>query len=163
MINWSGWAIDKQLYEWIKTNLSIGKSILEIGSGESTSELIKFWNVYSVEEDINWINKYHENYIHAPILNDYYDLNVLEQKLPNTYDLLLVDGPAYGDRKKMIEHIKLFNLETCGCKLFVFDDVERENDYNCYLSFLEELKKIHTIKDTQVIKNIKSFAYIIVA
>lgn len=160
-MTFGGWSIEKNLYDWIEKHLPKNKLILEFGSGESTQVLAQHWNVFSVEENSQWVGKYHENYIYAPIVNGYYDVAILKEKLPFKYDLLLIDGPAHGIRKKMIDHIELFNINTCGCNFFIFDDIERSDDYECYLGVLNYIKNIKEVLDTGVIQNQKSFGYVI--
>jgi hypothetical protein len=157
----SGWSIDKAVYDWMTKHLPEGKTILELGSGNSTQILATRWNVISVEENKDWVNKYHNNYIHAPIKNDYYDIDILKEKLPKKYDLMLVDGPAYGNRNNMLNNLELFELETSGCSIFIFDDVERVNDLETYKQFLKHVSTQYKISETNIITSVKSFAYIL--
>ena len=53
----SGWSIDKAVYDWMTKHLPEGKTILEFGSGNSTQILATRWNVISVEENKDWVNK----------------------------------------------------------------------------------------------------------
>jgi hypothetical protein len=160
-MTFGSWSIDKVVYEWMINNLPEGKTILELGSGHSTQMLKAKWNIISVEENIDWANKYHNNYIHAPIKNDYYDIDILREKLPKKYDLLLVDGPAYGNRNNMLRHLDLFNLDTSGCQIIIFDDVERPNDLETYKQFLNMILTRCKIVETNIIISVKAFAYII--
>lgn len=160
MNSFGGWSITHQLFEWISKNLPVGRTILELGSGNSTKELANYWKIFSVEEQKEFVGLHHDNYIYAPIKDDYYDTKILKEMLPSKYDLLLVDGPAYGDRKNMVKNLDLFLIEDSGCSIIVFDDVERKNDFECYNEILEQLGKVLKIKETQVIKGEKNFAYI---
>lgn len=155
------WSIDKIVYDWIEKNLPQGSTILELGSGNSTQALKDKWKVFSVEENIDWVNKFHNNYIHAPIKDNYYDIEILEAKLPKKYDLLLVDGPAYGDRNQMLKHFSLFNMDTSGCRYVIFDDVERPNDLQTYRQVLDHVSQTQTVLDTGIITQVKSFAFIV--
>lgn len=155
------WSIDKAVYDWMVNHLPEGKTILELGSGNSTQVLVSKWKVVSVEENIDWVNKYHTNYIHAPIKNNYYDIDILKEKLPVKYDLMLVDGPAYGNRNNMLNHLDIFNIESSGCSIFVFDDVERPNDLETYKQFLNVVSKRFKVVETNIIRSVKSFAYIL--
>ena len=155
------WSIDKAVYDWMTEHLPEGKTILELGSGNSTQILATKWNVISVEENSKWVNKYHNNYIHAPIKNDYYDIDILKEKLPQKYDLMLVDGPAYGNRNNMLKHLELFNLEASGCSIIIFDDVERPNDFETYKQFLSAISGRFVVLETKVLTYKKSFAYIL--
>jgi hypothetical protein len=84
------------------------------------------YNVYSVEHNKNWVGKYSSNYIYAPIKNGWYDTEVLAKKLPENYDLILVDGPpgAIG-RGKFYDNLHLFNTNVP----MIFDDVNRDGEY----------------------------------
>ena len=55
MGNLNGWNIGENLYEWIIDNIEPNKTILELGSGTGTIELVKHYNVFSVEQRICWI------------------------------------------------------------------------------------------------------------
>ena len=62
-----GWAISKTCFDYIRELLPGGKVILELGSGEGTAELAKYYRMYSIENQKEWINKYDSTYIYAPI------------------------------------------------------------------------------------------------
>lgn len=155
------WSIDKAVFDWMIEHLPEGKTVLELGSGHSTQMLKTKWNIVSVEENKEWVNKYHDNYIHATIKNDYYDIDILKEKLPEKYDLMLVDGPAYGNRNNMLRHLDLFKLDTSGCSIILFDDVERANDLATYKEFLNIISEEYKVKETNIITSVKSFAYIL--
>ena len=47
-----------------------GSTVLEFGSGKGTENLVKLgYNVFSVEENERFCGLYHEQYIHAPIVD----------------------------------------------------------------------------------------------
>ena len=79
-------------------------------------ELIKYWNVYSVEENHNWatVMSCHNNYIYAPLKDNWYDLDELKHWLPKEYDLIIIDGPkgSWGNpiRTGFYKNKDLFNL-----------------------------------------------------
>lgn len=99
-----------------------GSTILELGSGFGTEELISMgYKVISIEQDPEWQGRYHSNYINAPIkkYKDYwwYDSDYL-QNLPS-YDFLLIDGPTGPPTKEydncrvgFLDHKNLFNLSV---------------------------------------------------
>ena len=143
-----GWAIEEELFNKIREILSDGSTILEFGSGIVSEEFSKYYNVYSVEHNKEWVNKYNTNYIHAPLIKyddlDYpwYDTNILKKDLPKDYDLILVDGPPAGRnitaRHGFYYNLDLFNLKD---KILIFDDIEREGDYNHIKLVAEKLNK----------------------
>lgn len=137
------WAISFELFQYIRDNLEEGKTILELGSGSGTGELAKFYKLYSIEDDVEWLNKYSSNYIHAPIVSykgyRWYDIDVLKDSLTNIqYDLILVDGPlgAIG-RKGFLHNIHLFDTS----KVIVFDDLQRIIEYRMFMALAKKLKR----------------------
>jgi hypothetical protein len=97
-------AIGRELFDHIRSLVPDGGTILELGSGAGTNELLKHYMVFSIEDDEEYLGLYDSHYIHAPIkpipserwdLGSWYDIEVLEKELPHNYDLILVDGPSY--------------------------------------------------------------------
>jgi hypothetical protein len=152
--NFGGWAIDVECYNKIVEILPKGKTILEFGSGTGTAELVKNYIVHSVEHDINWVNKYGSNYIYAPlkpIINaldvNWYDVFALKQKLPEKYDLILIDGPpSTADNRRSREgfywNLNLFNLDGV---IIIFDDIQREHDFNNMILVSKKLGRTYEI------------------
>ncbi len=131
---WGLWSIDKSLYDFIRKVLPGGGTILELGSGWTTSELAKHYTMYSVEHDVEFVGKYDSTYIHAPLKEHkriknhptdiWYDADVLRKELKGIkYDLLLVDGPP-GTRSGFVKYIDLFDTNA----IWVFDDSNRDAD-----------------------------------
>ena len=114
-MSFGGWSIPKELYDTLVEILPTGKTILELGSGEGTAELLKRWNVVSIEDDLKYVDKaytspngYTHTWIYAPIKRhkphpdkpsysvEWYSKRNVEyglERLDNHYDLILVDGP----------------------------------------------------------------------
>jgi hypothetical protein len=116
-MQWPDGSIGQDAFNAILDLVPKGGTVLELGSGFSTGELIKYYTVYSVEQDSQWLNHYHSNYIYAPIVNGWYDTKVLNTELPTQYDLLIIDGPAAKGvhpliRLGLLKNIKLFNLNA---------------------------------------------------
>lgn len=121
-----GFAISKEVIDWILNNIPKGSTILELGSGVGTKELVKFYNVFSIEDDEEWLGfEPKTTYIHAPIVNEWYDVEILKNKIPKKYDLLLIDGPKGSKRENMIKHYDLFKKDVP----VIIDDTNREIDY----------------------------------
>ena len=121
-----GWAISVELFMYIYNNIEHGKNILELGSGSATQELAKYYTMYSIEHDKKWMDKYETTYIYAPIKNygshRWYNTNFLVNKLPQEYDLILIDGPPGPiGRYGFNNHLNLFNSNV----MMIFDDVQR--------------------------------------
>ena len=68
----------KKIVELIKFN----DTILELGSGKSSELLNKFYNVISVEDNKEWMNKYNTQYIHVNTVGKgEYDFKELSKKI----------------------------------------------------------------------------------
>ena len=122
-----GYMISKELYEWILENIPKGSTILEIGSGDGTQLLSKDYKMFSIENNSAWVNKYDSTYIHAPIKGAWFDVSVLEAKLPKEYDFILVDAPpAFSEEARMgfFHNIHLFNTDVP----IVIDDTNRAGE-----------------------------------
>ena len=108
----------------------------------------KHYKVFSIEENIDWVNKYDSTYIYAPIKNGWYDREILEKKLPSDYDIILIDGPTASEslgrlkiRQQFLTHIDLFKTDVT---IFV-DDIHREPEASLLNSLSERLERPSTI------------------
>jgi len=121
MGQYSDWMISKEVHEWIFNYLPKGSTILELGSGDGSAILGKRYKVYSVENDLKWINRHKKvGYIYAPLKNGWYDLRAVPR-----YDLLIVDGPKGSQSKVFFEkHLSLFDKS----KPAIIDDTHREGE-----------------------------------
>lgn len=133
-----------------------GPIILELGSGLGTSKLVDLFGhemVFSIEQNEEWLNKYHDNYIYAPLKehkpiknhdgNLWYDARVLERELPKIdYDIILVDGPCPpGGRAGLTKYFDLFKHDVP----IVFDDLHRYRDFKIIKSISGRLEKPFTV------------------
>lgn len=140
--SFGGWAIDEEVYEAIKTLIKPGSTILELGSGDGTSELLKLYKVFSIEHDQKWVNKYKSTYIYAPIKNGWYDAEIVKKELPGHYDLILVDGPPGNiGRHGFFTNLELFNTSIP----IIFDDVNRKPEYDLMVAVAKQLNKQFTV------------------
>lgn len=137
----------EEMFDFIRELVPSGR-ILELGSGRATEALDKYYTVYSIEHDKEWVGKYHGNYIHAPIRkhkeiknyksNEWYDANVLRRELPKIkYDLLIVDGPIGEKRSGIVKYWELFDWSVPA----VFDDMQRDLDYHIIKSISNKLDR----------------------
>jgi len=133
MTSGSGWTISHTLIASIKHHVPADSVILEFGSGLGTGKLIRQgYSLLSVEQNFNFINKFHNNYCHATIKDGWYDLEVLHKFLKDKeYDAILIDGPtAPGSRMGILEAKIDLN------KIIFMDDTDRPEDRElfCILS-----------------------------
>ena len=140
--NLGGFAISVDLLVYIHNILPEGSTILELGSGSGTAELAKYYKMYSVEHDRKWMNLYDSEYIFAPIKNygryKWYDINHLQNKLPNHYDLILVDGPPGPiGRYGFLHHLSLFNSSVP----IIFDDTHRKEEVSLCVDTAKKVKR----------------------
>ena len=139
-MSWSDWSINKQAMLYILKELSKNnKTILEFGSGNTTELLSECFDVTSVEENIEWVNKFDSEYIYAPIKNDWYNLDSLKKSgIENKkFDIIIIDGPAHGKRHGFLDNLDFFNIKD---SMIIIDDIERDDDATL-------LKKIEEIKN----------------
>jgi len=116
--NWplDDWSITKECFDNIVDILPFGSSILEIGSGNSTLLLSKFYKMISVESNKQWLNKFDSKYyyieeqeIESKEFGKTLWLNpqkVLDMLKEINYDLLIVD--AGGRRVGIYDYIDYF-------------------------------------------------------
>lgn len=139
-------AIGEVLYSYIRDVLPEGSTILELGSGWGTSQLVKHYKVYSVEHDPMYWDKYHDNYLYVPLKKHkviknhdgdmWYAADVLKLALEGIkYDLLLIDGPPVY-RAGFVKYFDLFDPDV----IMIFDDVNRSKDNSVMNSIASKLK-----------------------
>ena len=149
MSKFGGAHIDKSLYDFLLEVLPEGKTILELGSGWGTSQLVKHWEVYSVEHDKKYADRLTNNCIYAPLTDHkelrnhkgsmkWYDRDILVPALKDIrYDLLLVDGPPGNTRCGIVKYIDLFDKNV----IMIFDDLQRKADRAIINSIGSKLNK----------------------
>lgn len=150
-------AIDDNLYNWILKNIPKGSTILELGSGYGTIDLAKHYKMISIESDPSWINLANSKYIYAPLVNGWYDVDILKLHLPELkYDVILVDGPWVkdGNRIGFINNLDLFNKDV----IVIFDDTHRKAELSMCVAFANSINKpyqefIGPTKNFSIIKN----------
>jgi hypothetical protein len=131
------WSIGIHVYKHICNILPLGCSILEFGSGQGSSELGKRWNIQCVEHDARFLNMYPNiDYIYGPIVNGWYDHNIIESIDPN-FDLLLIDGPpGFIGRKGILEFIDRLDVRNVS---IIIDDTNRKDEQELYITLAEKL------------------------
>ena len=124
MVTWGGSGIEKSVYEWFVANVPAGEVVVELGAGDvSTVALSARYNLYSVEDDQEWVGKHDSTkYIYAPIKEGWYDVSVLCARLPDTAYAVLVDGPV-GKRGGVLKNLAV--VSVMRPKFIVFHDTNR--------------------------------------
>jgi len=135
--NFGEWSIDYEIFVWMRQNIPSFTNIIELGSGQATAVLAKYWKVFSVEHDYKFIGMHSSaniKYIYAPIKDSWYDAYALKS-LPKEYSCILIDGPpGIIGRYGFIKNIDLFNTDVT----MIVDDVHREDEKKIF----DELEKI---------------------
>lgn len=134
------WAMKPILFQVICALIPENSRVLELGSGLGTAYLAERYDVFSVEHNKEYVDKYASTYIHAYLNDRWYDIAALEQYLPRDYDLLLVDGPPGTNmRPSFLEHLDLFRLDC----IIIVDDIHRDLDEQMFLELCDRLKRPH--------------------
>jgi hypothetical protein len=148
--NWplDDWSITKECFDKIVEILPFGSTILEIGSGNSTNILSKFYEMISIESNIEWMNKYKSEYIYVPSKHfksetfgetNWLDVDILKYSLDGKkYDLLIVD--AGFDRVGIYDNLHLFNTNVP----IIFDDTMDESYLKCANLVAKKINKTCT-------------------
>lgn len=135
----NNWSIDESLLYWLKQNIPKNSAILEFGSGAATDVLSKHFRMISVEDQTGFLDKYNTEYIHAPLVDGWYDLSILEQKVfpRKDYQCILVDGPCRksGRRSVLLDHIDKLDQSA----VLIIDDIFDED--GLYQAILERRQK----------------------
>ena len=143
----SDWSLPDEVFAYLRAHLPpIGVTIVELGSGDGTNRLRELGRVISIEHDETYL-RHHPGaeFIHAPIVNGWYDPARIFAKLPAKYDCLIVDGPPGTiGRTGLLDHPALF----VGKPVLV-DDVHRSTEYGLARAIAEsrcEGMSIHMLK-----------------
>jgi len=151
-----GWSITKELFDFIRSTLPEGKVLLELGSGWGSAQFSQYYTVYSIEHNPRWLDKYNTNYIYVPIKNKWYNPDILKEKLPDNYDLILVDGPpGFIGRHGFYTHLDLFKTDLT----IIFDDVHRKAEYELMIRVGQKLQRNVVILNSN--KSHKKFGIIL--
>lgn len=122
--------IYKSFHDWIIKHIEDGSNMLEFGSGQGTNRFTNHFNVTSIEHDGKFVGLAKDsNYIHAPIVNGWYDIEKVSQLKGKEFDVILVDGPTgVIGRSGFIKNIDLFKLDT----IIVMDDLNRAAELSIF-------------------------------
>lgn len=139
--NWplDDWSINCECFEKIVELIKFNDTILELGSGKSSELLNKFYNVISVEDNKEWMNKYNTQYIHVNTVGKgEYDFKELSKKIKDIdYKLLIIDGPN-DNREEIVNHINILKNDVP----VIWDDTQVYEKYAIQMS--EQTNKSYT-------------------
>lgn len=149
-----GVSLEKNVLNFISSTILDGNRILELGSGMGTEALLDKFNVTSIEHDENFYIKRRENHdiTLAPIKNNWYCKNSVQNVLKKNYALLIVDGPPRELRAGILKNLDLFKSFKAP---IIFDDIDREVDRKTMEKFCDKLNYSFKIIDGEK----KKFAY----
>lgn len=108
---WGGSGIEKSLFDFVKSQIKKEDTIIEFGSGYcSTKAFASLCTLYSIDDNKGYQNIFDNvNYIHAPIINGWYDSEIIIKNIPSQYSLIFVDGPAgSGNRNGILNNLHIF-------------------------------------------------------
>jgi len=145
---WGGSGIERCVFEFILKRFQNKNVVVELGAGLcSTEAFSKFYEVYSVEDNPNFINLFENvNYILSPIKNYWYDREIVLDNLPKKIDLVFVDGPSgSGNRNGLLDNLDLF--ENCS---FIFHDTYREPEKKLAIDVAKKLNREVLFFDTTI-------------
>ena len=135
------WALPKEVFGFLRRHLKPGSTIVELGSGEGTAELLKTYKVYSIEHNEEYLGLHKgANYIHAPLVDLWYDPYAIKAGLPEKYDCLIIDGPPQNisRRRRFLTHIDLFKK----CPVIV-DDIIHDHGRDIAVGIAEAWQPAH--------------------
>jgi len=123
----TNWRLNDHAVEFIVNNLPKGSKILEFGSGLGSMMLYaRGFELLSIEENAYYMNFCHLNYCLAEIKDEWYDAETVKDRIKGeTFDAMIIDGPAEGKRSKILDHNFIdFDMP----KFIIVDDIDREKD-----------------------------------
>ena len=126
-----GWMMPKAARDWIEQHIRKGSTILEFGSGDSSEELARRYDLYSIEHDPAYVGKTKSKYIYASIVeNDtskskgeegWYDAKIF-QEIGEFFELIIIDGPPGNiGRSGILEYLDLMP----NWRYMLVDDTDR--------------------------------------
>ena len=121
-----------EVFEWISDSVYPDQPILEIGSGYGTHILLDLgYKPCSIEESKDWVNKYHNNYVYAPIDEEmgWYQTKTLKENFKKFKDIadgygwgcVIIDGPTV-NRNGILPYLDYLGI---GLTPVVIDDIQR--------------------------------------
>ncbi len=148
----SDWTLPGEAFEFLEERMLTDATIVELGSGEGTRRLASMFSVVSIEHDRRFIGKHPAAYIHAPIVDGWYDTHAVKAGLPADYDCIVIDGPPGNvGRLGMLEALDLFKKVPV-----LLDDVHRPEEQRLLMGLVEAWG--HTSFSVHHLKGGRAFA-----
>jgi len=156
--NLSGWAISSEIIDFLRKNLKKNDTILEFGSGSGSKEIGKYFNLWSIEHNKDFLYENTLQNFYAPIKKRkiicptqkkviaeykwYNEKVVLKVMKKIDYNCLLVDGPP-GCIGREGFYYNLENFDT-NC-MIIIDDVNRKEENNLLFRVSKKLNCEYTV------------------
>jgi len=127
-------SIETGLVQWMVRNIDAGSKVVELGSGSGSKEIVKGFELLSIEHNEKYL-KSNDNTVHAPLMDGWYDTDKIPD-IKKGVKAYLIDGPParQSDRRKLLDHINLFNKKA----IFIMDDVNRSDE----MEMAKEIEKV---------------------
>lgn len=130
-IEWGGSGIEKCTFDYISKLIPHGSTVIELCAGMvSTLAFSSIYNLISVEHNPNFMIYDHVNYIHADIIDGWYDREKL-LSLPD-HQMVFIDGAS---RNGILKNLDLFNKKAT----FIVHDTYRVKEHNLCTDLAERL------------------------
>lgn len=125
-----------EVLRWLVGNVPKASRVLELGGGKSTRELLKCFEVTTIDHDPTFVEGTGARLVQAALADGYYERAKLEEVLREPYDVVIVDGPPaweHSQRRRRLGFQRwLGRLDNRP--IIVVDDVHRPWDFvNCAL------------------------------
>lgn len=135
---WGVHSISKELFDCMRHFIPSGSTLLEFGSGWGTSQLSEHYDMISIEDHINFIDIYKSQYIYAPRVDNWYDIEKIKNEIKKPYHAVLVDGNSDNSRLQgLIANTSFFNWEVP----WFFDDLNITTINMDFERFMMELNR----------------------
>jgi O-antigen biosynthesis protein len=125
--------LSPSVLQWLIANVKHGEQILEFGSGKSSRELAKFFDVTSIEHNVDYADYSYSNvkYVIAPLENGTYSNQIIRPVLDHQYSVVILDGPPayqWENRFSRLGFLKTKN-SLAGNPILVIDDAQRVGEF----------------------------------
>lgn len=138
-IIWGGSGIEQCLYEYVINTFKKKSTMIEFGSGlVSTKVFSDYFNLFSIDDNVKYINKFNCNYILASIKDGWYDADIVFKNIPKVYDVVFIDGPSgTNNRNGILEHVDKFSVDAT----YIFHDTYRHAEKELCKKFADKIGK----------------------